>query len=306
MGKHVPVLRDQVLEQLALRADGIYLDGTFGRGGHSGAILGRLGPEGRLFALDRDPAAVEEGRHLAATDARLVIEHGCFSELDAWCGRWGIDEFHGILLDLGVSSPQLDDAGRGFSFMHDGPLDMRMDPSRGASAADWVNAAAEKDLARVLRRLGEEQAAGRIARAICERRKERAISTTGELAALIEAVVPRRPGGKHPATRSFQAIRMHVNDELQELESGLDRAHAHLARGGRLCVISFHSLEDRCVKRFMRDRARVAPELARMPVVPASARPTLRLAARAIRASTEEVAANARARSATLRVAERL
>jgi 16S rRNA (cytosine1402-N4)-methyltransferase len=299
-------LRDQVLEQLAIRADGTYLDCTFGRGGHSLAILARLGPRGQLYALDRDPAAVAAGQQLAAEDARLVIGHGRFSELDAWRKRQCIEAFHGILLDLGVSSPQLDDAGRGFSFVNDGPLDMRMDPTRGISAADWLNSAAEKDLTRVLRQLGEEQAAGRIARAIGRRRQEKAISTTGELAALIEAVVPRRPGGKHPATRSFQAIRMHVNEELPELDAGLQQSLDSLAPRGRLCVISFHSLEDRRVKRFLRDHSRVDPALARLPAVPESARPTLSLPTRAIRPSAAEIAANPRARSATLRVAERL
>lgn len=306
MGQHVPVLRDRVLEQLGIRADGAYLDCTFGRGGHSRAILAQLGPRGRLWALDRDPAAVAAGQQLAAEDARLVMGHGRFSELEVWRERWGIDGFHGILLDLGVSSPQLDDAGRGFSFTNDGPLDMRMDPTRGISAADWLNSVAEKDLGRVLRRLGEEQAAGRIARAIGRYRQETRISTTGELAAVIESVVPRRPGSKHPATRSFQAIRMHVNEELQELDAGLPQALDSLATGGRLCVISFHSLEDRRVKRFLRDHSRIDPALARLPVVPESARPTLRLPSRAIRPSAAEIAANPRARSATLRVGERL
>lgn len=306
MGQHVPVLRDQVLEQLAIRVDGAYLDCTFGRGGHSLAILARLGPQGRVYALDRDPAAVAEGERLADEDPRLVVHQGRFSELDAWRQQLHIDAFDGILLDLGVSSPQLDAADRGFSFGKDGPLDMRMDPASGISAADWLNVAAEKDIARVLRQLGEEPAAGRIARAIGERRQEKAISTTGELAALIEGVVPRRPGARHPATRSFQAIRMHVNDELHELDAGLQQAAGCLAPGGRLCVISFHSLEDRRVKRFMRDHARVDPALARLPVVPDSARPTLRLPTRAIRPSAAEIAANPRARSATLRVAERL
>ncbi len=306
MGKHVPVLRDQVLEQLAIRADGAYLDGTFGRGGHSRAILAQLGPAGRLYALDRDPDAVATAQQLAAEDARLVIGHGRFGELDEWRERWGVVAFDGILLDLGVSSPQLDDAGRGFSFAKDGPLDMRMDPTRGISAADWLNSAAEQEIARVLRQLGEEQAAGRIARAIGRQRQEKAISTTGELAAVIEGVVPRRPGAKHPATRSFQAIRMHINDELGELERALQKAHDSLAPQGRLCVISFHSLEDRRVKRFFRDHSRVDPALARLPVVPEAAQPTLRLPARAIRPTADECAANPRARSATLRVAERL
>jgi 16S rRNA (cytosine1402-N4)-methyltransferase len=299
-------LRDQVLEQLAIRADGTYLDCTFGRGGHSRAILAQLGSEGRLYALDRDPAACAEARLLAEQDERFVVAHGCFSELRAWRERWAARAFDGVLLDLGVSSPQLDDQERGFSFASDGPLDMRMDPTQGTSAADWVNTATEKEMSRVLRRLGEEPAAAKIAAAICRQRQGRVISTTGELAAVIETVVPRRPGAKHPATRSFQAIRMHVNQELEELDAGLEQAHDSLAPGGRLCVISFHSLEDRRVKRFLRDRSRVAPELARLPVVPESARPSLALTTRAVRPTAEEVAANPRARSATLRAARRL
>jgi 16S rRNA (cytosine1402-N4)-methyltransferase len=243
---------------------------------------------------------------LAAADPRLAIAHGRFGALDACLQGFGVGLLDGMLLDLGVSSPQLDDPARGFSFTNDGPLDMRMDPASGPSAADWLRVATEKEIARVLRQLGEEQAAGRIAQAIGRRRQEKTISTTAELAALIESVVPHRPGAKHPATRSFQAIRMHVNGELGELTAALEQAPAHLARGGRLCVITFHSLEDRLVKRFLRDHSRVDPALARLPVVPDSAQPQLSLPTRAIRPTPEEVAANPRARSATLRVAVRL
>jgi 16S rRNA (cytosine1402-N4)-methyltransferase len=299
-------LRDEVLEHLVVRPDGAYLDGTFGRGGHSRAILAQLADGGCLYALDRDPAAVSAGQALAAADPRLTLTHGHFGALGDCLERFGAGLLDGILLDLGVSSPQLDDPARGFSFMRDGPLDMRMDPGAGQSAADWLNAATEQEIARVLRRLGEEQAAARIARAIGRRRQERRINTTGELAALIEDVVPRRPGGRHPATRSFQAIRMHVNRELEELAAALEQAPGHLKRGGRLCVISFHSLEDRLVKRFFRDHSRVDPALARLPVVPAAARPQLMLVNRAIRPDAAELAANPRSRSATLRVVERL
>ena len=306
MQQHVPVLRDQVLEQLVGRRDGVYLDGTFGRGGHSRAILERLDAKGRLLALDRDPQAVARGRELAAADPRLVVAQAAFANFGEFLDEQGVAQLDGLLLDLGVSSPQLDDPERGFSFLREGPLDMRMDPSSGLSAAQWLNAAEEGEIARVLRSLGEEKAAGRIARAIGARRREKAISTTGELAALIEAEVPRRPGAKHPATKSFQAIRMHINGELEQLDAALAQTPSRLSAGGRLCVISFHSLEDRRVKRFMRDHSRVDPALARLPVVPESAQPVFRLPTRAIRASAEEVAANPRARSASLRVAERL
>ncbi|MGI9330312.1 MAG: 16S rRNA (cytosine(1402)-N(4))-methyltransferase RsmH [Gammaproteobacteria bacterium] len=306
MEQHVPVLRDQVLEQLVRRPDGIYLDCTFGRGGHSRAILSRLAKGGRLYALDRDPQAVAVGIELAAEDERFVIGHAPFSDFGAYLDAQGVDCLDGLLLDLGVSSPQLDDADRGFSFVREGPLDMRMDPGTGLSAAQWLNAAEEREIAQVLRRLGEEKAAGRIARAIGQRRKETAINTTGELAALIEAEVPRRPGAKHPATRSFQAIRMHINRELDELDAALAQTSDRLCRGGRLCVISFHSLEDRCVKRFMRDHARVDPALSRLPIVPASAQPLFKLPTRALRPTALEIADNARSRSASLRVAERL
>lgn len=306
MEQHVPVLRDQVLEQLVTRPDGVYLDCTFGRGGHSRAILECLGDGGRLYALDRDPQAVAVGRELAAEDERFVIGHAPFSDFGSYLDAQGVDCLDGLLLDLGVSSPQLDDADRGFSFVREGPLDMRMDPGSGLSAAQWLNAAEEGEIAQVLRRLGEEKAAGRIARAIGQRRREKAINTTGELAALIEAEVPRRPGAKHPATRSFQAIRMHINRELDELDAALEQTPDRLCAGGRLCVISFHSLEDRRVKRFMRDHARVDPALSRLPMVPASAQPLFSLPTRAVRPTATEIAGNPRSRSASLRVAERL
>ena len=307
METHVPVLLDEVLEHLAFVGDGIYADGTFGRGGHSRAILRCLGPRGRLLAMDRDPEAVRAGRELARTDARFVIEQESFSHLQQFLERHGVGGgVNGILLDLGVSTPQLADSARGFSFQTDGPLDMRMDPEQELSAAAWLASASEREIGDVLRRLGEEPAARKIARAICIRRETRPVRSTSDLAGLVEQVVPRKPGGKHPATRIFQAIRIHVNRELEELEAALARVPAQLKPGGRLCVISFHSLEDRIVKRFLRDKSRVSPALSRLPRVPDSARPTLRLPCSAVHASDAEVLKNPRARSAVLRVAERL
>jgi 16S rRNA (cytosine1402-N4)-methyltransferase len=304
---HEPVLLEEVLEHLAIKPDGQYFDGTFGRGGHSQAILDRLGPAGRLYAMDRDPVAVRVGADLAGRDRRFVIEQESFGQLRSYLEKFDVfGKLNGILLDLGVSSPQLDDAQRGFSFLADGPLDMRMDPGVSPSAAEWLNTAPEKEIVRVLFRDGEEKNARRIARAICQRRQDKPIKMTRELAALIEEIVPRRQSGKHPATRTFQGIRIHINDELQVLDDTLPVALDALAPGGRLCVISFHSLEDRRVKRFMRNNARVDPSLAQLPVVPESAQPRLRLPVRAIRAGTDEMTRNPRSRSATLRVAERL
>jgi len=304
---HVPVLLEETVEQLCIRSNGLYVDGTFGRGGHARAILRQLGPDGRLLAMDRDPEAVEAGRSMAATDRRFEIERGNFRALRGLLEKRGmLGEVSGLLLDLGVSSPQLDDADRGFSFQADGPLDMRMDPDVGRSASDWLNTAPEDSIRKVLHRLGEERAAARIARAICTRREERPLQTTGELASLIESVLRRKPGARHPATKTFQAIRIFINGELDALEAALADSLDVLAPGGRLSVISFHSLEDRIVKRFLRDNARVDPALSRMPVIPASAEPRLRLPTRAIRPDAAELEMNPRARSATLRVGERL
>lgn len=296
-----------MLHFLAVRPDGVYVDGTFGRGGHSRAILAGLGPDGRLLALDRDPAAVAAGEELAAADPRFRIRHARFSALGAVLAGEGLaGRVDGILLDIGVSSPQLDDPARGFGFRADGPLDMRMDPGSGVSAADWLAVAAEEDIAAVLWRYGEERASRRIARAIVVARTAGPLRTTGQLAGIIAGVVRGEPG-RHPATRSFQAIRIHINAELDELEAGLAAARAALAVGGRLCVISFHSLEDRLVKRFMRDHSRVDPALRRLPVIPESAQPDFTLVTtRGVRAGEAELAVNPRARSAVLRVAERL
>ena len=302
----MPVLKDEVLQFLAIRPDGLYVDGTFGRGGHSRAILGQLGPEGRLLALDRDPEAVAVARELQAEDPRFRIVHSAYSALAEVLAAEGLTgRLAGILLDVGVSSPQLEDPSRGFAFRAAGPLDMRMDPGSGSSAADWLNAADEADIAAVLWRFGEERSARKITRAIAEARAIEPIRTTTQLAGIIEAVVRGEPG-RHPATRTFQAIRIHINRELDELEAVLPAARSGLAVGGRLVVISFHSLEDRLVKRFLRDHARVDPALRALPIVPVSALPDLALlTTRAVRASAAEVARNPRSRSAVLRAAEK-
>lgn len=298
----MPVLLGEVLRGLAMHPDGTYVDATFGRGGHTRAILAALGPTGRVIALDRDPEAVLSGRELQRVEPRFAIQQESFGHLQRSLESQGVvDGVDGVLFDLGVSSPQLDSPQRGFSFQAEGPLDMRMDPGSGMSAADWLNTAEEHEIASVLRRLGEEPAARRIAAAICARRP---LATTTDLAQAVLSVVPRKRADRHPATRVFQAIRMQVNRELEELEAGLAQALDVLRAGGRLCVVSFHSLEDRVVKRFMRDRSRVSPQLARLPVVPESARPSMRLVGGAVRAGDDEVSRNPRARSAVLRVAE--
>ncbi len=307
MNLHEPVLLDEVLAGLAVQANGRYCDATFGRGGHTAAILGALGPDGRVIAIDRDPSAIEYGRQRFGAEPRLTLIRGSFGRLEELVRAAGVDDgLQGVLLDLGVSSPQLDEAGRGFSFMQDGPLDMRMDNESGQSAADWLARASEREISDVLHSLGEERFARRIARAIVEARRAAPIERTSELAAIIAGAVPTREPGKHPATRSFQAIRIHVNRELEALEAALPQAVRLLAPGGRLCVISFHSLEDRIVKRFIRREAQGDPVYAGLPEVPPHARPTLRKAGAAVTAGEAELARNPRARSAVLRVAERL
>ncbi len=305
-GTHLPVLLAEALAGLAVRADGIYLDATFGRGGHSRAILGCLGPEGRLLAMDRDPEAVAEGRRLAAEEPRFEMLAGPFSMLDEALKEKGLrGAVDGILLDLGVSSPQLDAPERGFSFLHDGPLDMRMDPHSGISAAEWLADAPEREIEQVLRVYGEERRARRIARALVQARARGPIQGTRQLADLIAAAAPRREPGRHPATRSFQAIRIHVNNELEEIDTALHTALEALKPGGRLAVIAFHSLEDRRVKRFIRRETRGGDLPKDLPVTADALTPRLRPIAGPIRPGAAEVAANPRARSALLRVAER-
>lgn len=302
---HAPVLLDEALDALALRPDGFYVDATFGRGGHTRAILARLGEQGKLLAIDRDPQAVVAAKALLGADPRASVVRAPFSRLADAISDAGRPA-DGILLDLGVSSPQLDDAGRGFSFLRDGPLDMRMDPGSAESAAAWLARASEREIATVISRLGEERFARRIAHAIVVARTEAPIATTGRLASVISQAVPTREPGKHPATRTFQALRIHVNRELEELEQVLPQAVDSLAPGGRLVVISFHSLEDRMVKRFMRRASQDDPAWAGLPVVPAHARARLRLAGRAVFPNEDEVRRNPRARSAVLRAAERI
>lgn len=302
---HRPVLFQEALDALAIRSDGVYLDGTYGRGGHSGGILDRLGPTGRLIALDRDAEAVDWARKQHAADPRFRIVHGAFSGVGAVARELDVaGALNGILLDLGVSSPQLDDAARGFSFMNDGPLDMRMNRTTGITAADWLAQAEEREIVGVLRDYGEERFAKRIAHALTAERTQRPFSTTGHLAAVIARAHPRWEPGRHPATRAFQAIRIFINGELEELEQALAQSIQLLAPGGRLAVISFHSLEDRRVKRFMREKsAGKAPK--GLPLPDDQIRRDLTLIGRATHASAAELAVNPRARSAVLRVAER-
>ena len=305
--EHTPVLLPQVLAALNVRASGVYLDATYGRGGHAGAIVEKLVADGRLLCLDRDPVAVAEARARFAADSRVSVFLAPFSALAACADHIAPGlKFDGILFDLGVSSPQLDDPGRGFSFMQDGPLDMRMTKGVGPTAADIVNGASEAELIRIFREFGEERFAPRIARAIIADRASKPFERTLELAEMISRVARTRERHKHPATRVFQALRIHVNGELVELETALCAAFERLAPHGRLAVISFHSLEDRMVKQFMRRHASTDPVYAGLPFVPAHAAPKLRLVGKAIQADSEETARNPRARSARLRVAERL
>jgi len=303
--KHITVLLEEAVEALAIKPDGIYVDGTFGRGGHSRAVLARLGPNGKLIAFDRDPVAVAAGE--ALKDPRFELVHAPFSDFAEALAERGIEHVDGVLLDLGVSSPQLDEAERGMSFRFDAPLDMRMDTSRGMTAAEWLADAPVADITRVLREYGEERFAYEIAKALVAARTGGLVATTGQLAALVEKTVWTREPGQHPATRTFQALRIFVNQELEELSLVLPQVVAALAAGGRLVVISFHSLEDRIVKRFMRDASRPPQLPARLPVRAADMpKPKLALVGKAVRPSDDEVSANPRSRSAVMRVAERL
>ncbi len=304
---HQPVLLTEVLQGLAVRPDGIYVDGTFGRGGHAGAILALLGPRGRLLAMDKDPAAVESAERQFGGDPRFEIEQGAFTMLSRMVAERELNgHVNGLLLDLGVSSPQLDDASRGFSFSMTGPLDMRMDPTSGISAAQWLETASERDIAHVLKTYGEERFSRRIARSIVASRHTTPLQTTGQLAELIAAAVPVREQHKHPATRSFQAIRIFINHELDDIRDVLEQVPDVLAPQGRLAVISFHSLEDRIVKRFIRDEYRGEAPPPEFPLAGMDYHPRLRPVGKAIHPGEVEIRANPRARSAVLRVAERL
>ena len=305
---HLPVLYDEVMEGLAVRSDGTYLDGTFGRGGHARGVLQDLGPGGRLLLMDKDPEAIATAEREFGGDPRVAIRRGSFADLAGWdATAGGLD---GVLLDLGVSSPQLDVAERGFSFGRDGPLDMRMDPDSGESAAQWLAHADEAAIADVLWRYGEERLSRRIARAIVAARAQQPIERTAQLAEVIASAVPRGKSGSdrnriHPATRSFQGIRIFINRELADLEAGLEAVMQRLKVGGRLVVISFHSLEDRIVKQFIAARAKAPPTDRRWPE-PVPFTPVLRAIGGARKAGEAELAGNPRARSAVLRVAERL
>ncbi|MGH8282779.1 MAG: 16S rRNA (cytosine(1402)-N(4))-methyltransferase RsmH [Gammaproteobacteria bacterium] len=304
---HRPVLLKQAVERLAIRADGVYVDGTFGRGGHSHEILARLEPAGRLIAIDRDPEAVAAAQSQWGDDTRFVCYRGEFSMLERIAQQAGVTgQVNGVLLDLGVSSAQFDDPRRGFSFLHDGPLDMRMDPDTGESVAGWLARVEEKEIVNVIHEYGEERFAKRIARAIVAARAIVPITTTRQLADIVSGAVPTRERNRHPATRSFQALRVFINRELDELASCLDQCLRVLAPGGRLAVISFHSLEDRIVKRFIRNHSREAPPDPRAPWIKSAHSPALRALGKAVHPDETEIAANPRARSAVLRAAERL
>ena len=307
-GSHLSVLHDEVIAALAIRPDGRYVDGTYGRGGHARSILAELDSRGRLIVMDRDPQAIADARQRMGDDARVTIFHDDYVNLPDRLAALDLGEqIDGVLLDLGVSSPQLDDAERGFSFQHSGPLDMRMDPTQGQTAADYLASADESEIARVLWEYGEERQSRRIARRIVERRQTAPIETTAELARLIADTLPRPKNKRHPATRSFQAIRIHINQELAQLAQFLDSVFDILKIGGRLLIISFHSLEDRLVKRFFKTHS-TARKLPRgLPLRDDQIDSGIRLKTlgKAVRASAEELASNPRARSAVLRVAER-
>ena len=304
---HRPVLLSEAVDALAIKQDGFYLDGTFGRGGHSAEILKRLGEKGRLLAFDQDPQAIEVAKQKFAGDTKFEIVQKNFENLeDVVVDQGMMGQVDGVLLDIGVSSPQLDDASRGFSFIKPGPLDMRMNPDVGQSAADWLASVTEYDLTTVLMHFGEEKFARRIANAIVETRKETVIDDTVQLANIIEAAIPVKPKNKHPATKSFQAIRIHVNRELEVLERALQSSLNVLDIGGRLAVISFHSLEDRMVKRFFREVSR-GPQIPKdIPVLAKDLQQPFKLVGKAIKPGKQEVLENPRSRSSVLRVIERV
>ena len=304
---HETVLLDEAVKALVSAPQGCYIDGTFGRGGHTREILKVLGNSGRLLLVDKDPEAIEHANKQFGQDPRVMIEHASFADIESLAVRHGLcGQISGVLLDLGVSSPQLDDPERGFSFNHDGPLDMRMDLSAGISAAEWLAKAKQEEIAVVLKEYGEERFARRMARAIVEARIERPINTTRQLAEIVAKANPAWEKGKHPATRAFQAIRIYINSELDDLTTALEQALDVLAVGGRLVVISFHSLEDRIVKRFFRDQER-GPQYPRYLPIPASQiKSRMRRIGKAIKPSAAEVRANVRARSAVMRIAEKV
>ncbi|MFT5420905.1 MAG: 16S rRNA (cytosine1402-N4)-methyltransferase [Candidatus Endobugula sp.] len=304
---HLSVLLTEAVDALITDVDGLYVDGTFGRGGHSAQILKQLSPVARLMAIDKDVQAIDEAKQRFGSDERFFVKHGSFAQMKTWLDELGeLGSVNGIFLDLGVSSPQLDEADRGFSFMKSGPLDMRMDTSRGRTAADWLCEAKEVDVASVLKEYGEERFSKRIARAIVEEQSIEPIVTTQRLAKIITEANPAWEKGKHPATRAFQAIRIFINDELQDLDDVLEQALDVLAVGGRLVVISFHSLEDRRVKRFIRQQVKGDPLPKGVPVMDEQLNKRLRSLGKVIKASKTEVDYNPRARSAVMRVAEKI
>ena len=304
--QHITVLLNEAVDALAVREDGIYVDGTFGRGGHSRLILSRLGSQGRLIVFDKDPQAIEAAQKLAEQDGRVTVVHDGFSSFQTTLDKLGIEEIDGALFDLGISSPQIDDGARGFSFRFDAPLDMRMDPTRGMSAAEWIATASEQDLHEVIKNYGEERFSRQIARAIVAQRTESPIDTTRKLAQLVAQNVRTRERGQDPATRTFQAVRIFINRELEEVEAVLPQVMGRLKPGGRLAVIAFHSLEDRIVKQFVKKYSQ-HPPLPRWAAVKEAdlPLPLLKAVGKAIKPGVEETAANPRARSAVLRVAER-
>ena len=303
---HTPVLYIEALQALNIRPGERYLDATFGRGGHSQGILNSLGEAGRLFAMDKDPRAADLATGFCTQEPRLVFRKGSFANMDDFLREESVyGDLDGIFMDLGVSSPQLNNPERGFSFSHDGPLDMRMDTSAGVTARQWLKSASQADIKKILRDYGEERYAGRIARAIVQARAESEITTTFKLADIVRAAIPHWERGKDPATRSFQALRIEINQELKELEVGLEHSIHALRPGGRLVVISFHSLEDRIVKRFMRDRARPAPQPRRTPPRLDPFYAELKIVGKPLRPQPSEIISNPRARSAIMRVAEK-
>lgn len=304
---HIPVLLNESVDALVLAANGIYVDGTFGRGGHSQEILSRLDESGVLRAVDQDVTAIGVADELFANEKRFDIAHANFEQLEPLCKQWGVaGKVDGVLLDIGVSSPQLDDASRGFSFMNDGPLDMRMNQSDGITAADWIAEVEEEELANVIYQYGEERNSRRIARYIVNARQEQAIETTSQLANIVAKASKQRDKNKHPATRTFQAIRIFINKELDVLERVLTAAVNVLKPGGRLVVISFHSLEDRIVKVFMREQSQGKPVPRGVPKLPEQNELTLKLVGKAVKPSADELVLNPRARSSVLRIAEKL